>query len=148
MMRSMVPTVCPKCAHERRPGEDSCARCGLLVARWAGFTPEPTHPLIDELWQTLEARWDDDAAHAGFLEEVQRRGGLDLAAARYSARLRRDNDPRAKAGLARAQVLVEQVHAASSAAPPGSRLLQLLAVGVAGALLVLALYLIALALRR
>ena len=48
---------CPKCQRERLPGEDSCARCGLLVTRWEGFAVEdPTHPALDEPWTKLRGR--------------------------------------------------------------------------------------------
>jgi hypothetical protein len=115
-----APTVCPKCQRERRAGEDACAKCGLLVSRWAGFANEiQSHPLLDALWGKVEESWEDDARHARFLDEAAAAGALDLAAARYATRLRQhsnseggsdsDSDPRARAGLERATRLALQL---------------------------------------
>src|SRR5579883_1192808 len=78
--------ACPKCARVRQPGEDACARCGLLVTRWDGFVPDVSpHPLVDAAWEALLASWEDDGAHKRFLELSVSAGALDLAAARYRA---------------------------------------------------------------
>ncbi len=108
----VAETVCPKCGEERRPGADACRRCGLLVSRWATFKKDilPAVPVLDALWAKLEADWENDALHARFLDEAATLGSLDLAAARYRARLRRGDDPRAQAGLDRAVRLVLQLH--------------------------------------
>ncbi|MFI5289688.1 MAG: hypothetical protein ACHQ17_08555, partial [Polyangia bacterium] len=64
-----IATSCPKCQRERRPGEDACARCGLLVARWEGFLLElPLLPPVDQAWDELLRAWHDDEAHRRFLQ--------------------------------------------------------------------------------
>lgn len=146
-----VSTVCPKCERERRPEEAACARCGLLVARWPRFQPPPiAHELVDASWAALEALWEDDSAHARFLDEASRAEALDVAATRYRERARKQpGDERARAGLTRAALLAERLHDARAAAPsepPG----WVRGVGVAGALVVLgaALWLLSVALRH
>jgi hypothetical protein len=109
-----VSTVCPKCQRERRPGDDACARCGLLLSRWESYSDEvAAHPAIDAAWSALESSWEDADAHRRFLELCAGADGIDLAAAHYRARLRRaSDDSRARAGLERALTLVERLHAA------------------------------------
>jgi hypothetical protein len=117
-----LPTVCPKCQRERVPGEDACARCGLLVTRWEGFAAdEPTHPALDEPWAKLVDSWDDEAAHARFLELAAAFDGLDVAAARYRKRKLADpNDARAEEGLVRAVTMAQTLYVAKAQAerPP------------------------------
>jgi hypothetical protein len=124
-----TPTICPKCRRERLPGEDSCARCGLLVARWGSFAADaPSHPVLDGLWGKVEESWEDDARHARFLEEAAALGGLELAAHRYRTRLRRENDPRAQAGLERAVKMAIQLQEVTASEPvlgAGARWLKL-----------------------
>jgi hypothetical protein len=144
----MAPTACPKCQTERRPGQDACATCGLLVARWPGFTLcLPDEPLLDERWRALERSWQDPALHAQFLDEAARLDALDLAAARYRARLRaRPGDEQAEAGLERAARLVERLQAARLVpAEPVPRWLRLAAVAAAALVLLAALWLLAVA---
>jgi hypothetical protein len=45
-------------------------------------------PDLDELWQRIMAAWDDDDAHAAFLERCRAMGQLGQAAARYREELR------------------------------------------------------------
>jgi hypothetical protein len=147
-----IASACPKCGRERKPGEDACARCGLLVARWATFaTAAPAHPELDALWAAVDAGWDDDAAHARFLDEAARLGALDVAAARYGKRLRQENDARARVGLERAALLAERLHAADVAATPAepaARWLKVLGVALAALLFVAGAWLLVVALRR
>ncbi len=112
----MIPERCPKCERARQPGEHACARCGLLVARWAVYSDEPpAHPALDPVWEALQASWQDQATHARFLELAASSGGLDLAAARYrAARKQRPGDALADAGLQRALVLAEHLHVAAA----------------------------------
>jgi hypothetical protein len=42
-----------------------------------------TDPTTDALWKNALDRWDDDKAHAAFLEHCQRTDQLPEAAARY-----------------------------------------------------------------
>ena len=146
-----VPTVCPKCERERRPGEDACARCGLLVSRWAGFSNDlPSHPVLDALWGKVEEAWEDDTRHARFLEEAAAAGALDLAAARYSGRIRKDGDPRAKAGLDRATNLALQLQKVTAGSDLGqaARWLKIVGTTVAIALFLCTLWLLAQTFRR
>ena len=117
-----LPTVCPKCQHERLPGEDACARCGLLVARWEGFTiEEPTHPALVEPWQKLEETWEDDGAHSRFLELAATVEALDVAAAKYRRRkLAAADDEKAERGLQRAVTMAQTLYVARAKAerPP------------------------------
>lgn len=109
-----VPRECPKCRHERQPGQDACARCGLLVARWEGFQPElPSLEPVDRAWAELLASWSDEGAHRRFLELAAQVDGLDVAAALYKQRsLAEPDDGRAREGLARAVTLAQERYAA------------------------------------
>jgi hypothetical protein len=40
-------------------------------------------PRLDDLWQNVLARWDDDAAHAAFLDHCRALKQLGVAASRY-----------------------------------------------------------------
>jgi hypothetical protein len=40
-------------------------------------------PRLDDLWQAVLAKWEDDAAHAAFLEHCRLTQQLGVAAARY-----------------------------------------------------------------
>jgi hypothetical protein len=113
-----VATVCPKCHRERKPGEDSCARCGLLVTRWEGFVLQvPRLEPVEQAWQALLLSWNDDEAHRRFLEQASAYDGLDVAAALYrKARLDRPGDPRADEGLRRAAALAQNLYASRSQA--------------------------------
>ena len=108
-----VPTTCPKCQRERRPGEEACARCGLLVVRWQGFVPElPSVPEADAAWQALQGEWESADAHRRFLETASALDALDVAAARYrEARRDRPGDAKADEGLRRAVSLAESLYA-------------------------------------
>lgn len=134
-----VSTVCPKCQRERMPAEEACARCGLLVERWEGFSFEiPSLPPIDSAWTDLESRWADDDAHRRFLDLAADLGGLDIAAAHYrKVRDERPSDVRAEHGLRRASNLAQSLYAARAQAdrtrtPSG----MLRAAGLVGAILV------------
>ena len=117
-----INIACPKCQRERLPGEDSCARCGLLVARWDGFaSEEPMHPALEEPWQKLQESWHEDAAHTRFLELASTVDGLDVAAAKYRRRqILQPHDERATKGLSRAVNMAQTLYQAKAAAerPP------------------------------
>lgn len=134
-----LPTHCPKCQRERRPAEDACARCGLLVARWEGFQVEfPSFEPVDTAWAELLKAWEDDGAHRRFLDGAAHAGGLDVAAARYRQILReRPADPRAEGGLRRAASLAENLCAGRAREARAGMPLGLVRVlGLAGAIAV------------
>jgi hypothetical protein len=128
------------------PAEDACARCGLLVTRWEGYaTEEPTHPALEEPWKELEAgQWQDESAHARFLELAAAVDGLDVAAARYRKKtLAEPDDTRAQWGLDRAVGMAQTLYVAKAKAerPPRAPLiLKLVGTLFAGFILLAALY--------
>ena len=140
-----LATACPKCQRERIPGEDSCARCGLLVARWEGFAAEdPTHPALEEPWAKLEASWSDDAAHSAFLELAATVEGLDIAAAKYRRRqLATPGDEKAERGLSRAVSMAQTLYVAKAQAerpPRAPVILKIVGTMFAGLILLAAIY--------
>jgi hypothetical protein len=140
-----LATACPKCQRERVPGEDACARCGLLVTRWEGFAAEePTHPALEEPWQKLLSTWDDDAAHTRFLELAATVEGLDVAAAKYHKRkLAEPGDEKADKGLSRAVNMAHTLYVARAEAerpPRAPVILKLVGTMFAGLILLAALY--------
>ena len=142
-----LPTACPKCQRERLPGEDACARCGLLVARWDGFAAEePTHPALEEPWRALEAAWQDDKAHAALLELAATIDALDVAAARYRRKqLAAPDDERAARGLARAVTMAQTLYVARAKAerPSGAPvILKVVGTMFAGLILLAAVYVV------
>jgi hypothetical protein len=147
-----LSTVCPKCQRERLPGEDACARCGLLVARWEGYAiEEPTHPALDTPWVELEANWQSDEAHQKFLELAAACDGLDMAAARYRKRSLADvTDARAKKGVERAVTMAQTLYRARAAAerpPRAPAILKLVGTMFAGFILIAAVWVLVVALR-
>ena len=137
--------ACPKCQRERLPGEDACARCGLLVARWEGFAvEEPSHPALEEPWQKLQTEWHDDAAHARFLELASSVDGLDVAAAKYRRRqVASPGDEKAEKGLSRAVNMAQTLYKAKAAAerpPRAPVILKVVGTMFAGLILLAAIY--------
>lgn len=142
-----VATSCPKCQRERVPGEDACARCGLLVARWEGFAvADPAHPALEEPWAKLEQAWGDDAAHSAFLELAATVDGLDVAAAKYRRRKLADpTDARAERGLARAVTMAQTLYVARAQAerpPRAPVILKIVGTMFAGLILLAAVYVV------
>jgi hypothetical protein len=135
------------------PGEDSCARCGLLVARWEGFAAEePNHPALDEPWQKLLAEWQDDAAHTRFLELAATVDGLDIAAAKYRRmQLATPEDARAEKGLSRAVNMAQTLYKAKAQAerpPRAPIILKVVGTMFAGMILLTAIYVVMVTLVR
>jgi hypothetical protein len=129
------------------PGEDACARCGLLVARWEGFAAaEPNHPALDEPWQKLQTEWHDDAAHGRFLELASSVDGLDVAAAMYRRRqIATPDDAKAEKGLQRAVNMAQTLYRAKAQAerpPRAPMILKLVGTMFAGFILLTALYVV------
>jgi hypothetical protein len=97
------------------------------VSRWAGFVaPSLEHPALDGLWAKVEADWENDAAHARFLDQAAVLGTLDIAAARYRQRLKKDADPRAQAALDRAVRLALEIQGVQAPDPGLSKLARLI----------------------
>lgn len=142
-----LATACPKCQRERMPGEDACARCGLLVARWDGFAvEEPTHPALEEPWKQLEQSWDEDAAHSAFLELAATVEGLDVAAAKYRRRKQAaPEDQKAERGLSRAVSMAQTLYVAKAKAerpPRAPMILKIVGTMFAGLILLAAIYVV------
>ncbi|MGZ3406265.1 MAG: hypothetical protein ACXVDD_22165 [Polyangia bacterium] len=140
-----LATACPKCQRERIPGEDACARCGLLVTRWEGFAvEEPTHPALEEPWTKLEAAWHDDAAHTRFLELAATVDGLDVAAAKYRRKKQaQPGDEKADKGLQRAVTMAHRLYVARAEAerpPRAPVILKIVGTMFAGLILLAAIY--------
>jgi hypothetical protein len=129
------------------PGEDACARCGLLVTRWDGFAAEePSHPALEEPWQQLEAAWSDDAAHMRFLELAATFDGLDVAASKYRRRqLAEPGDERAARGLSRAVNMAQTLYVAKAEAerpPRAPAILKIVGTMFAGLILLAAIWVV------
>lgn len=147
-----VPLTCPKCQRERLPGQDACARCGLLVARWEGFAAvEPSLPALDQPWAELQTSWEDATAHLRFLDLAATLDGLDVAAARYRRiSLARPDDERALTGLRQAAERAQTLYvmrAQMERPPRAPAILKLMGTMFAGLILLAALWAIAAALQ-
>lgn len=129
------------------PGEDACARCGLLVARWDGFAVEdPSHPALEEPWRALEASWTEDKAHSAFLELAATADALDVAAAKYRRRKQAGpDDEKAERGLQRAVTMAQTLYVARAKAerpPRAPVILKLVGTMFAGLILLAAVYVV------
>jgi len=106
-----VEDPCPKCGAPG--GGESCPKCGLIFAR---YIPDALEEGVDQevvrLWRHVEARWEDRAGHALFVEQCILFGDVGYAAACYR---RRGDDPVAKEQLARLAARLDQSLAASAA---------------------------------
>jgi hypothetical protein len=86
---------CPKCGRKRQSQAESCPRCGLVFALWQAETSVPVATLDDrgrELWQAIEANWNDSASHEEFLKHCLLAGTLAAAGRLYRERL--DENPK------------------------------------------------------
>jgi hypothetical protein len=115
------------------------------VARWDSFAADvPTHPALDQPWAELQAAWEDDTAHARFLEAAASADALDVAAARYRQRRQADRaDGRAQKGLERAATLAQrlyQMRARSERPPKAPVVLRIAGTMFAGLILIAALW--------
>jgi hypothetical protein len=99
-----------------RQGE-SCPRCGLVFARFdPGRLDADVPETLKQLWDHVEAGWDDPAGHALFVEQALAGGHGGFAAARYR---RKGDDPVAREQLGRIAARLEQILAAAATAPEG-----------------------------
>jgi len=136
--------VCPKCDDEQPPGA-ACRSCGLLSERMAEFKRErdaKVPPELVEAWDTVHARWSDDAAHEQFVRVASTAMSYPWAAQRYREALRlRPDDPLAASQLARlakmaeATLLATAVRRPDAGAKPYKKLTAMLIAVVAFALL-------------
>jgi len=122
------------------------------VARWDGFALDiPTHPALDQPWAELMAAWDDDTAHARFLEAAATADALDVAAARYRQRRQADRDDlKAQKGLERAATLAQrlyQMRARSERPPKAPVVLRVFGTLCAGLILIAAIWVLVVAVR-
>jgi hypothetical protein len=84
--------TCPKCGHKRDKGASACPRCGLRFALWRPSLADPrTHlsPQGQELWQQVEANWQDVARHEEFAKYCLQSNLLPAAGRCYRDRLDR-----------------------------------------------------------
>jgi hypothetical protein len=122
------------------------------VSGWDGYAVDvPTHPALDEPWAALLSRWNDDAAHARFLELAATADALDVAAARYRQRRQVDrDDARAHKGLERAVLLAQRLYQARAQAerpPRAPLLLKIAGTMFAGLILMAAVWVLVIAAR-
>ncbi len=77
-------------------------------------------PALDALWKNVLDRWDEDKAHAAFLDYCQRSDQLAEAATRYRGMTGdRDRGPSAQKRLGAITALaLARLEASRSAAPP------------------------------
>lgn len=86
-----APATCPKCGHPRPDPATSCARCGLVFAKWspeeASGVVAPLDERAEALWADALASWNDEGRHDAFLKHCSAAGLLAAAGRRYRARL-------------------------------------------------------------
>lgn len=112
---------CPKCraAYGQRT---ACPGCGLAVARMAGFSAAQFADVPEALrqaWADVEASWDDQAQHDGFVQAVASSGAFAWGAGKYQDVCRqRPDDALAARQLARVRRTAEAAMLASAEVRP------------------------------
>ena len=84
--------TCPKCGHKRDKGAPACARCGLRFALWRPSLADrrtQLPPQGQELWQQVEANWQDVGRHEEFAKYCLQSNLLPAAGRCYRDRLDR-----------------------------------------------------------
>jgi len=84
--------ACPKCGRKRDPGVPACPRCGLRFALWRPGLADPRtqlNPRGQELWQEVEANWQDTSRHEEFAKYCLQANLLPAAGRCYRDRLDR-----------------------------------------------------------
>lgn len=115
---SLVEDNCPKCGTPKGVAP-SCARCGLVFARFDAAALAISAPAeLEALWRHAGEAWGDRARHALFTERSLAAGAAAYAAAKY--RGRGPEDTVAVEQLARITARLEQELALGSASG-GSR---------------------------
>lgn len=142
---------CPKCGRARVAGEGACARCGLLVERWDGFSVSEDPPGLAERWEECVAKWDDSERHDQAMVTAMGAAALPQLARRYRARLDAGPDPIAETRLKQIAALVEHAARAQSeriVTPTAQRAWRVAAVIVALAVLGVAALLLIMSMNR
>ena len=89
---SREQATCPKCGNKRGSGAPACPRCGLRFALWRPSMADPRAHLTPaglELWQQVEADWQDESRHQGFAKYCLQSNLLPAAGRCYRDRLDR-----------------------------------------------------------
>jgi DNA-directed RNA polymerase subunit RPC12/RpoP len=90
---------CPKCGHKREPSTLACPRCGLRFALWKPHMADPRTkltPQAQELWNGVEANWQELSLHEAFAKHCLQANLLPAAGRCYRDRLvRSPGDPMA-----------------------------------------------------
>ena len=84
--------TCPKCGHKRASDAAACPRCGLRFALWRPSMADPHAHLTaqgKELWQQVEANWQDESRHEAFAKYCLQSNLLPAAGRCYRDRLDR-----------------------------------------------------------
>jgi hypothetical protein len=84
--------TCPKCGHKRASDAAACPRCGLQFALWRPSMGDPRAHLTtqgQELWQRVEANWQDERRHEEFAKYCLQSNLLPAAGRCYRDRLDR-----------------------------------------------------------
>jgi hypothetical protein len=144
---------CPKCKRVRRRGERACPRCGLLASRFAHYAaaareePEP----IAGYWLHCRENWLSPAAHTLLLDVAVRLQCVPAVARRYREVLDEEPDePIAARNLQRLTLVIERAARAQVGATVPRHWLPAMRMAgwvVASMLLVLAVWILAFALR-
>lgn len=82
---------CPKCGAALKAGAEACASCGLKSARMATFKAERDQAVPAEIrtaWDTVLAKWADEARHDALFLLIAARGEYGWAAGRYREQAR------------------------------------------------------------
>ena len=83
---------CPKCGRKRDSDAPACPRCGLRFALWNPRLADPRTQLTPaglELWQRVEANWQDVNRHEEFAKYCLQSNLLPAAGRCYRDRLDR-----------------------------------------------------------
>lgn len=84
--------TCPKCGHKRDKGVPACPRCGLRFALWRPSMADPRAqmtPQGQEMWQQVEANWQEESRHEEFAKYCLQSNLLPAAGRCYRDRLDR-----------------------------------------------------------
>ncbi len=83
-------STCPKCGRKREPQGEACPRCGLRFSLWRAEQEEALNRLDargQELWQALQADWQDERRHEEFTRYCLQANLLPAAGRCYRDRL-------------------------------------------------------------